>query len=129
MLGVQIHVSCPLQSVHCPVGIIKVKWMIWFLKESERVPRPNSIPHQQRGLWMPAVCLRIQLNSGHLHLDIDVTGKGLSPTKLPSLQMLLQSCISDPLVINKRFPPRPLGSIKLLEWLMKLRKTHLPLDF
>ena len=31
----------------CPIGIIKVKWMIWFLMESERVPRPNSIPHRQ----------------------------------------------------------------------------------
>ena len=32
---------------------------------------------------MPAVCLRIQLNSDIIYLEIDITGKGLSPTRLP----------------------------------------------
>ena len=53
---------------------------------------------------MPAVCLRIQLNPDIIYLDIEVTGKGLSPTRLPFTADAIQSCISDPLVINKRFP-------------------------
>lgn len=67
---------------------------------------PTSTSNSQTA----AECLRIQFNSDIIYPEIeaDSTGKGLGPTRPPSLQTPIQaqvvSCASDWLAINQRLP-------------------------